>query len=179
MIPQSVLIALASDGEAARGCRCRALGNGDWTFGSPVQYPVTDMELVPLAVGDVNGDGKLDLILGASGQTGYGAVLLGPGNGTFGAPICSADYTGPWFLAVADLNGDGKLDAASVILNQSQGFEVAVQLGNGDGIFQVPVEYSTASFPVLNGGLVPNSGDRFGPERGRQTGPDRDQSGSG
>ncbi len=81
-----------------------------------------------LAVGDLDGDGKRDLLVGMS----RGATvlpLLGNGDGTF----CKGQYFGlgeaPTALAVADLDGDGKPDVVAVAGGLS------VLLGKGDGTF--------------------------------------------
>jgi len=66
------------------------------------------------AVGDFNGDGKLDLVLVNQSNLTI-TVVLGRGNGRFGAPITSTTSVppaaaGPVF--VGDFNGDHKLDIA-------------------------------------------------------------------
>ncbi len=66
-----------------------------------------------LAVGDFNGDGKLDLVTWS--QFGYSFVWLGDGTGGFGQPLNSPLYTSSTLTSIVagDFNGDGKLDLAA------------------------------------------------------------------
>ncbi len=114
------------------------INNGDGTFQNPVQYPITGT-VNSLAVADLNGDHKLDLIVDTSGQSVAINVLMGNGDGTFRTPIVDADSlinTYGSSIAVADFNGDGKADLA---VNSNWGglgtYGVAILTGNGDGTF--------------------------------------------
>ena len=83
------------------------LGNGDGSFQTEADYG-TGMT-GPLAVGDFNNDGNLDLLGGVAYSSDV-AVILGNGNGSFGLPLESR--VGPLdgaviAFAVADLNRDG------------------------------------------------------------------------
>ncbi|HLK49535.1 MAG TPA: putative Ig domain-containing protein [Bryobacteraceae bacterium] len=82
----------------------------------------------PLAVTDLNADGKADVVT----TTG---VALGNGDGTFQALVATAAAP----IAVGDFNGDGKLDLAT---------SGGVQLGNGDGTFQPLIAYPQAAGTV-------------------------------
>jgi len=104
------------------------LGNGDGTFQSPIDTPVTN--LIGIAAGDLNGDGKADLIVVTYDNSGSSfTIYLSNGDGTFAK---GATYVDPSYLGVtlADVNQDGKLDVVDANEN------VLVFLGNGDGTFQ-------------------------------------------
>ena len=97
-------------------------------------------------VGDINKDGKLDLLINNwNGET-YAEVWLGNGDGTFrsGQSIAGGLTWGNIFAAdMGDINGDGCLDVAiTVDIGYSYEF-----LGNCDGTFQNPVA-ATGSFPI-------------------------------
>ena len=111
------------------------LNNGDGTFQPPQQIDAKSYQFF-IAVGDVNGDGKGDLIVTAPGFvfsaiTGSTSLYLGNGDGTFAAPVAINGGANPGPVALVDVNGDGKLDV--VIAGAGS---VAVLLGNGDGTFQ-------------------------------------------
>ena len=113
------------------------LGNGDGTFEPPIAIPsLAEPELV----GDYNGDGYHDLI--TFGQNDSAAiVLLSNGDGTFNF---KGEYdTGgpPSYATEGDFNGDGAIDLA--VVNENNGGNVAVLIGNGDGSFQSPINYPT------------------------------------
>src|SRR5271166_4606842 len=92
-----------------------------------------------IAAGDLNGDGKLDLVV-ANFDTGKISILLGQGNGTFATPVDYPVGKQPTFVLVGDVNGDGKLDV--VVCNEAEG-TLNVLFGNGDGTLQKPVTYRT------------------------------------
>ena len=119
------------------------LGTGNGGFRPAVSYPLISLgSFAPydaLALEDLNGDGKLDLVV----APGYGsrvAVLSGNGDGTFGLPAAfsAQDYnngsaTG---LAAIDVNGDQKIDVLADLIVGPVGLSVSNELhmflGNGD-----------------------------------------------
>jgi hypothetical protein len=125
------------------------LGNGHGGFraapGSP--FPLlqgTAPHNHGLALGDFNGDRKLDLATSNQNHRSV-SVLLGDGQGRFRSAPGSPFLVGgaPYPLALGDLNGDGALDIVTPNLDSRQ---IAVLLGNGRGGF-APAPGSP--FPVL------------------------------
>ena len=116
------------------------LGNKDGTFTTAATPSTTATNYTVAALGDLNHDGKLDLIV-AGNVTGTSPgvstpnvyTLLGNGDGTFqtalALPLASADGIGAGSIALADFNHDGNLDV--VVGNDLDYTEVL--LGNGDG----------------------------------------------
>ncbi len=119
------------------------LGNGDGTFQPQVQYG-TGNGAVSVAVGDFNGDGKLDIVTANLHDSAVN-VLLGNGDGSFQPSVEYGTLQRPWSVAIGDFNGDGKLDLA-VACGNSDG-RVSVLLGNGDGSFQASVNYAIGTSP--------------------------------
>jgi hypothetical protein len=142
------------------------LGNSDGTFQAPQPLTLAAIPAdLPLAVGDINGDGKVDLVALGGTANNYEqiAIALGKGDGTFGAPttlgIEVLSIGGPTEgLALGDFNGDGKLDLA--IAGYFPPFDNGIFPGNGDGTFQtVPTGDSDGSVmppeALLVGGGAP------------------------
>jgi hypothetical protein len=106
--------------------------------------------LYALELGDVNGDGYLDVIVseGSSSATTV-AVYLNPGTGIFTgvSPKTISGFTYPTGIIYArDLNADGKLD---LLLGVQSGSYAGVYeaIGKGDGTFDAPTAISTAFVP--------------------------------
>lgn len=134
------------------------LGNGDGTFKPAVTYGSGGYGAYTVTVADVNGDGKLDLLVGNAFAISFGGgdgtvgVLLGNGDGTF-QPAATYDSGGggAYSIAVADVNADGKLDlvVANHLCVEGLGIPctgdavVGVLLGNGDGTFKPAALYSS------------------------------------
>ena len=97
-----------------------------------LDYPADDSPL-EVAQGDVNNDGKLDLIVSNYSAATLG-VFLGNGDGTFQAQVSYPVSIEPFGLAVGDFNGDGYLDVILGHDYSSQSLDLL--LNNGDGTFQ-------------------------------------------
>lgn len=149
------------------------LGNGDGTFQPAVTYASGQLFIPPasarLAVAELNGDGKPDLIVEdtecCKSANGAVSVLLGNGDGSFQPFIMYKSGAGGWgtSVAVADVNGDGKPDivatdqcASANCLNNGL---VAVLLGNGDGTLQAAQAYSAGGFLTNSVAVADVNGD--------------------
>jgi beta-lactam-binding protein with PASTA domain len=129
------------------------LGNGNGIFSSPINWPTgvpgegsADLQFHPIAVGDLNGDGKLDIVASNLGGATF-SVLLGNGDGTFqvqGSYQAGTGGSGAASVLVGDFNGDGKPDVA---VTDATDNAVYVYLGKGDGSL-VPTLISQSGIPL-------------------------------
>jgi hypothetical protein len=88
-------------------------GNGDGTFQAPISQD-TGFGLIGLAVGDFNGDGKLDFATAGSPVSGV-LVFSGNGDGTFvSSGVFPSGGANPFGVATGDFNGDGRPDLVVV-----------------------------------------------------------------
>ena len=117
------------------------IGQGDGTFADAVNYTVGDfgtaiaqrLGFAEIAIGEVNGDGIEDLIIGREDSI---SVLLGREDGTFADSINTEDFTTFGFFSsvtAADFNNDN-LDDLAFANSQSQ---LSILLSNGDGTFAI------------------------------------------
>ena len=114
-------------------------GNGNGTFGAPRQVAATD-DVTFASSGDLDGDGKRDLVVGAEGFT----VDVYPGNGdfTFGPPATLAVNASPHDGIISDLNADGKRD---LVVANHYAHSVTVLVNQG------AMQFAGADVPLLTG----------------------------
>jgi len=115
-------------------------------FNPPINYDSGGYGPIAVALGDLNGDGKLDVVV-ANINSGTIGVLLGNGDGTFQPAKTFPAGSYPFYVVLADFNHDGKLDVAVANRNIYKGApgQVSILLGDGKGGFSSPVSYGAYS----------------------------------
>ncbi|HEY4840658.1 MAG TPA: FG-GAP-like repeat-containing protein [Terriglobales bacterium] len=127
-------------------------------FGTAIDYPSGGSEADSVALGDLNEDGIVDVVVAnfclseSDCSEGTVSVLIGNGKGGFQAAVSyGSGGVMASSVAIADVNGDGKLDL--VVANYCQSSStcnylfgpgsVSVLLGNGDGTFQAAISFGS------------------------------------
>jgi hypothetical protein len=136
-----VIVATEDESEEPKGVSV-LLNKGAGTFRHG-----PDTVLAPMtfgAAGDINGDGKADIVAVDAKRTAI-AVFLNRGGGGFdAAPERYATGRGVSAVAVADVNRDGKADVATA---NSASSSVSVLLNTGSGGLEAKRDYRTGRRP--------------------------------
>ena len=153
------VINICSDRSCVASSISVLLGNGDGTFQTHADY-ATGLGPLAVAVGDLNGDGKEDLV--TANYFDSLSILLGNGDGSFqlnsDIPIsCPPDRDRCASAAIVsgDFDGDHKPDLVSSSF--ALGSSLSLRRGNGDGTFQPPTDlgdsggFTTIAAGDLNG----------------------------
>jgi Bacterial Ig-like domain (group 3)/FG-GAP-like repeat/FG-GAP repeat len=142
------------------------LGNGNGTFQAVLTYP-TGANPSSVVTADFNGDGNLDLALASAPSSGSPgnvlSLLLGNGDGTFGAPAVFGTGSLAYSAAVGDFNEDGAIDLASAnagsntvsVLLNTQGTQLNVASSSNPSVHGQSVSFTTTVTASVLGLAVP------------------------
>lgn len=115
------------------------------TFQAPLRLSVGNRRPLDVVLADLKGEGRLDIVVAASGSNDVLVFFHGTTPGTFIAPLSLAVSGDPAAVAVANLTGSGAMDIAVAMAN---GKVAVLEQGATAGTFQTPVEYITGWDPV-------------------------------
>src|SRR6187399_704055 len=108
-------------------------------FGAPIKTTTPQFGQLTATVGDLNGDGLGDLVVGHPGAPG---LRLGDGAGHFAAETTIAPDAAGTSVELTDLDGDGDLD---LITGTTVAQKVYVCLNQGGGSFAPAVVHNISS----------------------------------
>ena len=138
------LVAVATGNQFGLGGLFVLLGTAGGTFqsGFTAFTSLPNLQVLPsVAVADFNRDGRLDLAVSQNFTTAFNRhddvlIMLGNGDGTFGAPAALEGASLAGEILTGDLNSDGFADLIVGELSSQTTFSgLNVLLGNGDGTF--------------------------------------------
>ena len=118
-------------GGGIRGTAIVQRNDGDGTF-APVEPFVTGSNPLGLAVADLQGDGRPDLLVAARDMA-TGVTHLQRADGSFGAPDAGQLFSPSVDVATGDLDGDDDIDVLAALDGGADGPAIRVLSNDGDG----------------------------------------------
>jgi hypothetical protein len=153
---------LAIAGDNSRVYTLLGVGNGSFLKQPDITLTADTLFVdgTDVDIADLNRDSIEDLVVAIPLNGSRTAILLGRGDGSFGAPsiITEPDLMVPQYQVVADFNRDGLLDIALALANGTSGL-MEIRNGNGDGTFRAATRYFVPPPQSSIGGGTLASGD--------------------
>ena len=118
------------------------------SFGTPITFP-TAVDPYSITTTDLDGDGKLDIIVANNGSNSISVFKNNSSNGniSFANKIDFVAGFGPRYVCAGDLNGDGKVDIV-VVNSLSNSISIFQNSSTSTNIFFLPkVDVITSTFP--------------------------------
>jgi hypothetical protein len=112
--------------------------DGQGHFGTPAVVSAGVSSAFRVVLGDLNGDGALDLIANIDNAN---KIYLNDGRGNFSRSNILPGASGTIYIALGDVNGDGALD---IVTNYHQPW-IFFNQNDGTGSFLAPIELTSVS----------------------------------
>ncbi|MBI3448835.1 MAG: S8 family serine peptidase [Acidobacteria bacterium] len=130
------------------------LQNHSGTLDAPIRYEVEDplsfYDVVSVALGDLNGDGRTDAAIASYGAAqSFAGVFLQDPNGAL-QPLVKWPTPDCWRVAIGDLNGDGRADLiAGAVHDDNVVLTPFIQDSSGALQQEAPIEFALAYTPIF------------------------------
>ncbi|WP_295673187.1 cadherin-like beta sandwich domain-containing protein [uncultured Mucilaginibacter sp.] len=123
---------------------------GSVSFAAKVDFPAGNQP-ISVAIGDIDGDGKPELVIAIAGGTNIVSVLRNtgsPGIVSFAAGVNLSAGTGPYSVAIGDIDRDGKPDLAFVNLLDNTVSVLRNTSSPGSISFAAKTDLATGTYPI-------------------------------